>query len=80
VTGGRVENRLGKKQRTGRVRAGGDDVAIKAFCINDAAVGDGEDERDPGRVRRADGDTGIMQGRDAGGRRKAGTRKTGWAS
>src|SRR5207245_1740213 len=45
MTRWRIENRFRKKQWTGRLRTGFDDVVVKTFSVNDAAVRSCEHER-----------------------------------
>ena len=44
MTGRRVEDRLRKKQRAGRIGAGDDNIVVETFRIDHAAVCDREDK------------------------------------
>ena len=45
MAGRRVENRFGEEQRTRGLGARLHDVVIKPLRVDDAAIGDGEDQR-----------------------------------
>ena len=44
MTGWRVENSFREKQRTRGLRAGVDDIVIETFRVDDAAIGDRENQ------------------------------------
>ena len=50
----RVEHCFWEQERTGRLSACVHDVAVETFRINDASIRDGEDQRNPFRIRRVD--------------------------
>jgi hypothetical protein len=46
----RIKNRFRKQEGTGRLRTRLDNIAIEAFGVNDASVGNREDEGNSSRV------------------------------
>ena len=64
MTGRRVEDSLGKQQRTGRLCSGRHDLGIKAPRVNDAAIRNGKNQRNAiERWGRLDPSQGSQSGR-----------------